>query len=211
MSKEENIEEVLRCAQALFSKRGYDSIALREIADAAHLSLGTVSFYFKAKEDIFQTLVQRAVRTIGTERLALLAQSPRQGFTPLEHILFAIIWPVLRRLEDPNPIEQSIPRLIRWALTGPERVEQSLRKEFDATAADLIRTVQIACPQLSRTRAIWAYSFTISMLYSRQVFDNRYADLMEDQTTDRSLEDRAMLLVRFASAGFLGLRSGGES
>ena len=48
------------------------------------------------------------------------------------------------------------------------------------------------------------------MLYSRQVFDNRYADLMEGQTTDRSLQDRAMLLVRFASAGVLGLQGGGE-
>jgi len=211
MSKVENIEEVLRCAQSLFSKRGYDNIALREIADAAHLSLGTVSFYFKAKEDIFQTLVQRAVRTIGKERLGLLAHFPPNSFTPLEHILFAIIWPVLRRLEDPDPMERSIPRLIRWALTGPARVEESLRKEFDATATDLIRTLQIACPQLTRSRAIWAYSFTISMLYSRQVFDDRYAALMEDQTADKSLQERAMLLIKFASAGFLGLQSVGES
>ncbi|MES2280564.1 MAG: hypothetical protein V4542_04050 [Pseudomonadota bacterium] len=48
--------------------------------------------------------------------------------------------------------------------------------------------------------------------YSKKFFNalRLLADLMERQTTDRSLQDRAMLLVRFASAGVLGLQGGGE-
>lgn len=43
---------IQRCALELFEKNGYDNVSMREIAEAAHASIGSIYHHFKGKEEI---------------------------------------------------------------------------------------------------------------------------------------------------------------
>lgn len=57
------MEEVLSAAHALFLEQGYDAVGLRDIANEAGVSIGTVYAYFSDKRDLFI----RVIETRGAE------------------------------------------------------------------------------------------------------------------------------------------------
>lgn len=54
-------ERILAAAGQLFSKRGYASVAIREIADAAGILGGSLYYYFPSKRDLFIEVHRRAL------------------------------------------------------------------------------------------------------------------------------------------------------
>ena len=57
--KEQRYTTILNVAEKLFARNGYHQTSLENIADAAEVSVGTVYFYFKNKEDLLITLMQK--------------------------------------------------------------------------------------------------------------------------------------------------------
>jgi AcrR family transcriptional regulator len=212
VTKAENIEEVICCAQALFAERGYEAISLREIAQFAQVGLGTINFYFGSKESLFSAVVVRTVREINAHRMAILSQCEQKhpdGTPKLHQVLRAVIWPIVSRAASSDLMERSVPHLIRWALVGPPAVEATLRREFDKVSERLLSAILLACPGISRENAVWGFSATIAILYSRQVLDDRYAHFLDRTITSARTETahaRCDRLVLFLAAGFIGLR-----
>jgi len=54
-------DRILAAAGQLFSKRGYASVAIREIADAAGILGGSLYYYFPSKRDLFIEVHRRAL------------------------------------------------------------------------------------------------------------------------------------------------------
>ena len=54
---ERSRRQILDAALSLFSRKGYGATSVREIGDAAGLSIGNVYHQFADKESIFQTLL----------------------------------------------------------------------------------------------------------------------------------------------------------
>ncbi len=72
---EKNQIRIEDAALKVFTKQGYHGTSVREIADAAGVSLGNIYNYYKTKEEIFESLVRRYGVKIGalqSERLAPL-------------------------------------------------------------------------------------------------------------------------------------------
>lgn len=57
--KEQRYQTILGAAEALFVNKGYHQTGLEEIAEAAEVSVGTVYSYFKNKEDLLVSLMQK--------------------------------------------------------------------------------------------------------------------------------------------------------
>lgn len=53
-------EAILDAAEDLFAQRGYDSVALGEIAAEADLSRGTPSYFFGSKAELYTAVLERA-------------------------------------------------------------------------------------------------------------------------------------------------------
>lgn len=51
-------EQILECAQKLFSRQGYYETQVSDIVEMAHIAKGTIYQYFKSKEDLFGTLLE---------------------------------------------------------------------------------------------------------------------------------------------------------
>ncbi|MFP4476623.1 MAG: TetR/AcrR family transcriptional regulator [Desulfatibacillaceae bacterium] len=57
--REQRYESILRAAQTRFSRDGYHATSMESIAEIAEVSVGTVYFYFKNKEDLLVHLLDR--------------------------------------------------------------------------------------------------------------------------------------------------------
>ncbi len=55
--REERYQTILKAAETLFARNGYHQTSINQIADLAEVSVGTVYFYFKNKEDLLIQLL----------------------------------------------------------------------------------------------------------------------------------------------------------
>jgi AcrR family transcriptional regulator len=60
-------DQILNVARQIFSKFGFQKTTVDEIAKAAHKAKGSVYYYFKNKEDLFQSVVEKEFQTLRTE------------------------------------------------------------------------------------------------------------------------------------------------
>ena len=61
-------DEILSSAAALFSRRGYQGVGIRELADAVGLSTSTLYHYYATKQDILYAIIVRFLHEF-TEKL----------------------------------------------------------------------------------------------------------------------------------------------
>ena len=63
-------EKILRCAEALFLQKGYNGVSLRDIAEAAQIRVGNLTYYYPRKELLVEAIFARRYGDIRTpERL----------------------------------------------------------------------------------------------------------------------------------------------
>lgn len=55
----DNKENILECALHLFSKRGYDTVGVQEIAEASGITKPTLYYYFKSKSGLLYSLIEK--------------------------------------------------------------------------------------------------------------------------------------------------------
>lgn len=95
-------ERLLDVALELFERRGFDGVAVPEIARMANVATGTIYRYFETKEALVNSLYRRWKETFNAAVLA-----PLQGnLTPRE--MFGIYW---RRMAD---FARANPRVVRF-------------------------------------------------------------------------------------------------
>lgn len=75
MLKDERREQILSAALKVFAGKGFAATKIGDIAAQAQLSHGLVYHYFKSKEAIFYTLLDRAVKT-SAQSLLMVEQMP---------------------------------------------------------------------------------------------------------------------------------------
>jgi AcrR family transcriptional regulator len=56
-ARDDHREQILRAAEALFSRQGFHGTGLREIAEKAKVSLGNIYNHFETKEHVFEALL----------------------------------------------------------------------------------------------------------------------------------------------------------
>lgn len=82
MIKDERREQILSAALKVFGAKGFAAAKIGDIAARANLSHGLVYHYFKSKEEIFYTLVKRAMDT-STQSLRMVESAP---LSPIEKV-----------------------------------------------------------------------------------------------------------------------------
>ncbi|MCB2181078.1 MAG: TetR/AcrR family transcriptional regulator [Desulfobulbaceae bacterium] len=60
-AKKENRKKILRVAEKLFTRKGYEQTTTRDISESCGMAKGTLFNYFKSKETLAMTLVAQAM------------------------------------------------------------------------------------------------------------------------------------------------------
>jgi len=78
--KEQRYQSILQAAKRLFCEHGYPQTKIQDVAREAEVSVGTVYFYFRNKEDLLLQLMD----AIALNMRSILGQAFQTGETPLE-------------------------------------------------------------------------------------------------------------------------------
>jgi len=86
-------ETVLKAAQKLFARFGFNKTTVDEIAAAAHIAKSTLYHHFSGKEDVFRAVIEREGRILaeGISKAMERAASPKEKlrayvFTRMRHL-----------------------------------------------------------------------------------------------------------------------------
>ena len=86
------IQEILDAAEPLFYSKGYHDTAISDIAKVLGVAQGTIYYYFKSKETILESLIQRHIDQLISQTAAIAADarlSPLEKFERALQSLFA--------------------------------------------------------------------------------------------------------------------------
>jgi AcrR family transcriptional regulator len=141
--RELRYQTILRASETLFAAEGYHKTSMERIADSAEVSVGTVYFYFKNKEDLLIQLLDE----IGFELRNLLGSEFRKadvkldGFKKAGEIFFE---------EFCQKYPERIAIIFRESVGQSVLVEEHRKHIFDRLIAD----VQSALMRLSENNGI---------------------------------------------------------
>jgi AcrR family transcriptional regulator len=210
MSKADTIDALMESAIHCFSRYGYEGASLRDIAANAGVPLSTIHMYFGSKAELYTAIERKSWAEIDDERSALLGESlarARAGARPpeLADLIHALAWPVVRRMLGASEHDQERIFIIRGRVSDRRAQESPAFLEVaDRSVVRWIDAIQLACPSLVRQDIVWAFSFVVGAIYSWQLMDHRYDQLL-GQDIQRTAEGITGDVVTFGCAGIHAL------
>ncbi len=84
--KEQRRHEILKAAQRVFFRNGFEKTSMEMVAEECQLAKGTLYLYFKSKEELYVSLVQDGIQILD-EMMARQLQKP----LPLEEKLLSLV------------------------------------------------------------------------------------------------------------------------
>jgi len=64
MEHDERIKDIIKKAEKLFAKKGYDNTSVADIIEKVGIAKGTFYHYFKSKDELLDTIVGRMMKKI---------------------------------------------------------------------------------------------------------------------------------------------------
>ena len=200
---EDRPDEVLDAALKLFARNGFAATKVEDIAREAGLSKGAIYRYFPSKEDIFESLVKRAIAPIA-ERTEDLARTSHEDPAVL---LKAVLSVVAVKLSDPDTM--ALPRIVlQEAGRFPELAETYRRQVINKGigALELILQKGIAAGQFRPVDAHLAIRNVMGPLLAHMLLTQIFRIDEDAQTTPQDfIESHFDILMN----GLLRPRTGG--
>ncbi|MGN5478584.1 TetR/AcrR family transcriptional regulator [Cupriavidus basilensis] len=88
-------ERVLDAAERLFAEGGFEGVSMRDIAAEAGVGLPLIVYHFETKGNLYRALFERR-KTLLEARLLALRELVADGEDPVEHIVRALVLPMMR-------------------------------------------------------------------------------------------------------------------
>ena len=85
-------EKILEIAEDLFLTKGYDSVSVRDITQAAGANVASVNYHFNCKRDLYREVFKRKLGKLSQEKIQKLEAELGTESTPtLEHVVRSIV------------------------------------------------------------------------------------------------------------------------
>jgi AcrR family transcriptional regulator len=83
-------EKILDVAEALFARRGYAGVGMREVAEAAHLGKSSLFHHFRSKASLYLAVLARVLDRLG-QRLGPVVDAPGDALERLDALVDALV------------------------------------------------------------------------------------------------------------------------
>ena len=87
----DRVKTILKAAEDIFLEGGYQNLTMRNIAQRANISLSNLTYYFKTKDDLFQTLIDGVTARYADQLVSIFKiypDDPKERFnTYLSYLL----------------------------------------------------------------------------------------------------------------------------
>lgn len=179
--KRQTRQHISDIATRLFVERGFVTVTIAEVADAADVSVNTVYNYFPAKEDLFldrsKGIVDRLSRYVrarhkGESAAAAVLRELREEVETVSPKvgLMEGYGDFLRVIHEADTLKARLWRVQQEAL---EHLEQTLREETDAAPGDPL-------PTLMAGQISWVQSTLMAMIGREMVAGRRAAEVSRE-------------------------------
>lgn len=192
---------ILDAAEDLFSRRGFGAVALREIARAAGLNVGSLTYHFGDKAGILSAIYERHTRPMNARRLELIREATRieDRGARLTAILRAYVVPAFRSSDDLVGGGARFTRLrAMLSAEGSEQARAIIADAFDATTRAFIDAIAGCVPGATRADIVWRSQFLLGSLYYALINPERISRL-SDGRADGFDHDEAIRQIVDAS------------
>jgi AcrR family transcriptional regulator len=158
-------ERILKTAERLFARRGFDGVSVRELAGAANVNIASIGYHFHSKEGLLAEVYRRHCEPLIEERLRGLAAATRlTGAARIAAIIEAFVRPALQQVDVEDG--ETFIRL-RAVLSGEnsELLEKLVAENFDQSSSAFIDALCECLPHLTRTDICWRFHFLLGSVY----------------------------------------------
>ena len=142
-------ERILDSAEALFAKRGFDGVTVRQIMSDAGADVALAYYHFKSKRDLFDAVLLRRAKTLNELRLAALEEVEgrhKEDEASVEEIIDAFTRPLLDILENDPAEWRDYMALIAQINNSPEWGGELMTRFFDPLVERFLDAIRRALP-----------------------------------------------------------------
>ena len=173
-------EAILAAAEELFSTNGFNTVSVRDIAQAAGANPGSVTYHFKTKDGLLLEIYRRHCGPMNLRRSELLAAAKRVRDLQdrLEAIVRAYVLPAFSSGSDLAGGGARFTRLRAvMSAEGNEVARKIIAQTFDDTSHAFIDAIHESLPHVPRTEIVWRCHFLLGALYYSLVTPGRVSRL----------------------------------
>nr|WP_244301501.1 TetR/AcrR family transcriptional regulator [Stappia sp. P2PMeth1] len=201
-------EALLEAAVKLFSRNGYNAVSMREIAKAAGVNVGSLTYHFGSKANLLREIYDRHTAPMNRRRLELLGEA-RRVQNPDERlmaILRAYIVPAYSSSSDHDGGGAEFTRM-RAVLSaeGNEDARAIIANAFDAMSRTFLEAIGECVPGASHEGLVWRSQFLLGGLYYALINPERVTRLSDGEVDGSDHEAAINQLVGASYASFRGL------
>lgn len=205
---EETRERILDAAEALFAKRGFDGVTVRQIMSEANADVALAYYHFKSKRDLFDAVLLRRVGTLNDLRLKALEQVEQRHADDrpsVEEIIAAFTEPLLEVLEDDPDEWRDYMALIAQINNSPEWGGELMTRYFDPLVSRFLDALRLALPDCDEQDLFWSYHFLSGALTLTFAETGRLDNLSDGLCRSSDMQAAKARMSRFIAAGFRAL------
>jgi AcrR family transcriptional regulator len=173
-------EVILKAAERLFSRSGFDGVSIRDIAAEAGVNSALIGYYHGTKESLYRSLFADRYALFNEERLRLLGQTELVAYD--KQCLAALVqaWskPLLQLLQDESN-HDFIVLLSRESGEGSVDRHHIVRQFFDPAARSCMAAMGRVYPHLQQAELALYYLWIVTPVVNFIANTQRAARLAE--------------------------------
>ena len=201
---EQTRERILTVAEQLFSESGYDAVSLRKIGTEADVPFALVTYHFRTKLGLYQTVFSRRIAEFQVHRRALLEQVVIEEdiYQVFLSIAAAFVGPRLRLRRMAKGAQCS--QLLAREIFDPNEAGRGVIAEYlDPLARLMLELLHKVAPEASHADVARAYQFATGVLGVNHVGGERLKRISGLSEKALNAGNPTDQLVRFMAAGLL--------
>ena len=203
----ESLEQILDAAEYLFSKKGFDGVTLRDVAQRVGIHTTLLHYYFKDKSELFKSVFERrAGVTSGLRMAALETYEAEAGDAPtVEGALHAFLDTDLDLYREGGEGWMNYAAFGARISNTPEGAAL-MDEYFDPVVLKLVGILKRALPHYSEEDIFWGYHFVTGALMNTLAHTGRIDRLSGGICHSDDFLAVKKRMAKFMAAGFHSLK-----
>ena len=203
-----SIEQILDAAEYLFSRNGLHGVSLRDVAQQVGIHTTLVHYYFKDKQDLFETVFARRAGISSEGRMEALHKYEKEaGDKPtVEGALRAFLDTDLDLYVERGEYWMNYAAFCARVSNTPEGAAL-MDVHFDPVVLKLLEIIKRALPDHSDEDIFWGYHFVTGALMNTYARTGRIDRLSGGLCHSDDFAAVKQRMAPFMAAGFISLKS----
>ena len=204
----ESLEQILDAAEYLFSKKGFDGVTLRGVAQRVGIHTTLLHYYFDDKAALFRSVFERRAGVTSGMRMAALELYEKQaGDNPtVEGALHAFLDTDLDLYREGGEGWMNYAAFGARISNTPEGAAL-MDEYFDPVVLKLVSILKRALPDYSKEDIFWGYHFVTGSLMNTLAHTGRIDRLSGGVCRSDDFLAVKQRMAKFMAAGFHALKT----